>query len=225
MSEIVIMKIILHRYLSHFIFYSFHITHNMTTVTTYSKKVSFYPDVLFLGTLHRRDCSATELRQTYYTMEELKQMKRSCRALARNLSAANFDSQSKDVDPYLRGLEGRTSEGLLKKRTTKKNAREAVFREQCRQRELGINNSCQIADAYFEVTELTQVSAQMLGLRDEKEARNLNKNLTTTGGDVRSNSMVLCSRNNIMSRRMKNLIVYGSKKLHLWENSMVMTEY
>jgi len=191
----------------------------MTTITTNSKRVSFYPNVLFLGTLHRRDCSATELQQTYYTMEELKQMKRSCRAIACNLSAINFDSESKDIDPYLRGLEGRTSEGLLKKRTTKKNGREAVFREQCRQRKLGINNSCQIADAYFEVTELPQVSAQMLGLRDEKEARDLNKNLTTTDGDKRSNSMILCSRKNIMSRRMKNFVVYSSKKLHLWENS------
>jgi hypothetical protein len=187
-----------------------------TTVNTCSGTVSFHPEVLVHRTLHRRDCSAVEMRKTYHTTEELKQMKRSCRQLAKE-----------EIDQaYLRGLEGRTPSGLLKRRTIKKNARQAVFLEQFRQRELGINDPIRIADAYFEVTELPQVMAEMFGWHDEKEARDLNKNLTImTGNDGERRSSIVLSRNKILSRRsMMNLLAYSSRKILIWENSMKMIE-
>ncbi|MGK3734653.1 MAG: hypothetical protein ACI8RD_009026 [Bacillariaceae sp.] len=178
--------------------------------------VSFHPEVLVHRTLHRRNCSAVEMRKTYHTMEELKQMKRSCRQLAKE-----------DVDQaYLRGLEGRTPSGLLKKRMIRKNARQAVFLEQFRQRELGINDPVGIADAYFEITELQQVTAEIFGLHDEKEARDLDKNLPIiTGDDCERRSSIVVSRKNSISRRsMKNLLAYSSKKILIWEKSMKMIE-
>ena len=201
--------------------------------------VSFFPRVFVLGTLHRRDYTAAELRRTWYTMHELKTMKRSCRKLARDLSnptsnASNNTNNGTDENgDCLRGLEGRTTTGLLRRRVIKSNAREAVFREQRRQREFGILYSGQIADAYFDFTEFPQVTAHMVGLHDQKEAKALhnnnnnndnvndnNKQTTTTaitatitsGDNQRRKSMVIYARRDSM-RSMKSLTAFTSKRL------------
>jgi hypothetical protein len=82
---------------------------------------------------------------------------------------------------WLRGLEGKTVTGLHRRRQLKTNAREAVLEEQERQWQRGIRDAEAIADAYVLCAELAQVSAYMLGLRDEREARSLVKSKSQGG--------------------------------------------
>lgn len=79
----------------------------------------------------------------------------------------------------LRGLEGKTTFGLYRKRQVKSNAKDAVLREQQRQWHRGVYDAEAIAEAYFEVAEEAQVTAYMLGLRDEKEVRSMAEPTTT----------------------------------------------
>jgi len=199
--------------------------------------VSFFPKVFVLRTIHRQDYTAAELRRTWYTMDELKMMKRFCRKLARDFSnpttnASNNTNNGTDENgDCLRGLEGRTTSGLIRRKVIKSNAREAVFREQRRQRQFGILYLRQIADAYFDFTEFPQMTAHMVGLHDEKDAKALhnnnnnnnyyyNKQITTTtaitakitsGDDQRRKSMVMYARRDSM-RSMKSLTAFTSTK-------------
>lgn len=191
--------------------------------------VSFCPRVYVLGTLHRWDYTAAELRSTWYTMDELKMMKRSCRKLAQELSnttnnnCGSTDNNNNNNDCF-RGLEGRTTTGLLRRKMIKSTARQAVFREQRRQQQFGINDSRQIADAYFGFTEYPQVTAHMVGLHDEKEANSLNNNIiqitttstTTSDGYQRRKSMVKYARSDSM-RSMRSIVAFTSTKRLLTE--------
>jgi hypothetical protein len=85
----------------------------------------------------------------------------------------------RESNDCFRGLEGKTTDGVMRKRMLKAIAREEVFNEQDRQGLLGIYDPEAIADAYFNCTELARVSARMLGIRDEKEA-NVSLGKTTT---------------------------------------------
>ncbi len=67
--------------------------------------------------------------------------------------------------------------GARRKRQNRIDARAAVFFEQEMQEEDGYFDADAIADAYFERTERCQAEAQMLALRDEKEAMEIYKSL------------------------------------------------
>jgi hypothetical protein len=80
----------------------------------------------------------------------------------------------------LRGLEGKTTLGLYRKREVKYNAREAVLDEQQKQWQKGIHDVDAIARVYVQVAEAAQITAYILGLRDEREVKSMTDATTTT---------------------------------------------
>lgn len=145
------------------------------TVQKRSRSVSFFPKVYIQGTLHRKDYTETEKRETWLTPSELKVMKRSCLKLGLEFSKRNLQPRDNDeTDDFIggdcfRGLEGRTRKGLVRRKTAKKVARTAVFREQRHQKQWGVTDAHKLADAYYECTEYPRMEAHMMGLRDETE--------------------------------------------------------
>ncbi len=145
-------------------------------MTTKSKKrarksVSFYPKVTLKYCPHFSDYTPEEKRNTWLTSYELKKIRYSCHKLAREFSKPNapMDGTSQNGD-CLRGLEGRTSQGLAKKKRVKIGARNAVFDEQNLQIGIGFRDEEAIADVYYEHTEYAQIDAHMRGLRDQVDA-------------------------------------------------------
>lgn len=158
------------------------------------KRVSFLAETHIRYTIHRNDYSASERRRTWLTMDELRYMKKSCQRLALELSEPsggntnipatrnatalihnNNNTKEDDDDRCLRGLEGRTRQGISKRKRVRNAARDAVLWEQGLQRKWGISidgfsNEKILADCYYEFTEFSQIEAHMVGLRDASEA-------------------------------------------------------
>ena len=135
------------------------------------KAVSFYPKVSVKSCHHFRDYTPQERRSIWLTNNELKRIRYSCHKLAREFSkpGAPLDGMSPNGD-CLRGLEGKTSQGLAKKKRIKLGARNAVFDEQNLQIAIGFKDAEAIADVYYEHTEYAQIDAHMKALRDQVEA-------------------------------------------------------
>jgi hypothetical protein len=124
------------------------------------KNVSFAAAVETYSIIHITDYSSEEVSASWYNREELRNIK------AEGKTVAN----SSDSDDHLRGLEARTPAGARRKRNNRIDARAAVFFEQDIQEEDGYSDPDVIADAYFDCSERCQLEAQMLALRDQKEA-------------------------------------------------------
>eukprot|EP00535_Pseudo-nitzschia_heimii_P009975 CAMPEP_0197177778 /NCGR_PEP_ID=MMETSP1423-20130617/3263_1 /TAXON_ID=476441 /ORGANISM="Pseudo-nitzschia heimii, Strain UNC1101" /LENGTH=236 /DNA_ID=CAMNT_0042627383 /DNA_START=107 /DNA_END=817 /DNA_ORIENTATION=- len=152
------------------------------------RRVSFFPKVSIQQILHRHDYSTLERQRTWLTLDELKSMKRKSLRLALALSSnpdsaaaveRNDDDDDDDDRWCIRGLEGRTRQGLRKRKRVKNAARDAVLWEQGLQRKWGVsiddfgNGESILADAYYERTECAQIEAHMVGLRDAEEAERI----------------------------------------------------
>ena len=149
----------------------------------------------------------------------------------------------------MRGLEGRTKQALHQRRILKKTAREVVFDELDRQDQLGLYDPDKLADRYYEVTEISRVSAQMIGIRDQNKAREEEEEeedaphylqgKTTTITTTTKTIPTKPANNNktvpkykqqrpsmlITARSMKNLMSsmpYSSRKLQTWETHTMM---
>jgi hypothetical protein len=135
------------------------------------RSVSFNHEVHVKYCLHHKNYTAGERRRTWLTMDELSRMKYSNRKLAmefsRNTPTRAYDDNENDC---LRGLEGRTAQGLVRRKRIKTSAKRAVFYEQKTQKRTGIVDAESLADVYFEYTEYPQVEAHMVALRDETVA-------------------------------------------------------
>jgi hypothetical protein len=102
---------------------------------------------------------------SWYCKEEIKEIKDSVKDIVARMVSGEDD------EDCTRGLESRTREGALRKRHNKNDARAAVFFEQeMQQADAGIFDPESIADIYYDYSEHCQASAEMMGLRDEKEA-------------------------------------------------------
>lgn len=145
------------------------------------KSVSFFPKVFAQRTLHRIDFTAEEMQNTWYSTSELREIKKSSKMLAIKLSVATTtDDGNDETSDCLRGLEGRTLSGLKTRRRTKAIARNAVLREQSRQRKWGLVDADRIADEYYECTECSSFAANMVGLRDQAAAKELHNEPAAT---------------------------------------------
>merc|ERR1711865_9084 len=118
-----------------------------------------------------------------------------------------------------------------------------------RQDQLGLYDPDKLADRYYEVTEISRVSAQMIGIRDQNKAREEEEEeeedaphylqgktttITTTKTiptkPVNSNKTVPKYKQQrpsmlITTRSMKNLMSsmpYSSRKLQTWETHTMM---
>jgi len=147
--------------------------------TRKQRRVSFFPEAFVRYTIHRKDYTREEKRRTWLTLDELRWMKKSCQRLALELSetseSIDENDDDGDDDRCLRGLEGRTRQGISKRKRVRNDARKAVLWEQGLQRKWGVsvdryNDDTIIADTYYEYTECAQIEAHMVGLRDASEA-------------------------------------------------------
>eukprot|EP00536_Pseudo-nitzschia_multiseries_P009419 jgi/Psemu1/306506/fgenesh1_kg.261_\ len=183
------------------------------------KHVSFFPRVFVNRSLQRSDFTATELQAAWYSMDELKMIKRSCRRLAIQLTNKMTDED--DQNTCFRGLEGRTIEGAKGRKLIKLTARNAVLLEQYRQRERGAIDQNRLANECFEHTEKSSSAAHMVALRDQKEAMAIhNETVTapvvattasTSGTNLRRKAMDMYTRSDSM-RSLKRLASFSSTR-------------
>ena len=224
------------------------------THSTYPKKkgVSFFPEVVIHRITNLCEYSAQELNDTYFTIADLKRIKQSCKELASTLPSINsYDNDWTAIGTSLRGLEGRTKQALHQRRILKKTAREVVFDELDRQDQLGLYDPDELADRYYEVTEISRVSAQMIGIRDQNKAREeeeeeeeedaqhylqgkttaitTTKTIPTTKPANNDKTVPKYKQQRpsmlITARSMKNLMSsmpYSSRKLQTWETHTMM---
>jgi hypothetical protein len=135
------------------------------------RTLSFSSTVDVHEVLHVREFSLDEIRSSWYSNKEIKAMKK------RNKRIAAQSEKENDANDYcLRGLETKTVRGSSQKRQRKSTAREAVFLEQRRQQEQGVEDPEAIAEAYYDCTDYCQATAHMMGLRDALMAPNNNNN-------------------------------------------------
>ena len=128
--------------------------------------VSFSSDITTHDVLHRNEYSPKEKMSSWYCVEEIKEIKDGVKAIVAKMMSSDDD----DELYCTRGLEARTKEGKLRKRQNKIGARAAAFFEQEAQQAEGISDPEAIADVYYDYSEHCQASAEMMGLRDEKDA-------------------------------------------------------
>jgi len=134
------------------------------------RKVSFNSRVEVEYCITRQEYTEEETKRSWLTFEELRSSKKSNRMLAMYFSRKDAGDTSKDGKDCLRGLEGRTQQGLQKRKQIKRSARRAVLVEQSFQMEIGVVDADALADAYYEHTQYPAVQAHMVALRDETDA-------------------------------------------------------
>ncbi len=152
------------------------VTSPMSATTSPTKRrrkgVSFYPKVTVKFCRHRNNYTAEERHNTWMTNNELQIIRSECHRIAREFShpsKAN-DSVSQNGIDILRGLEGKTAQGVARRKHIKALARNAVFEEQNIQIITGIYDVNALADVYYEHSEYAQIEAHMKALRDQVEA-------------------------------------------------------
>jgi hypothetical protein len=159
--------------------------------TSTRRTISFSPDVAIHDVLHLNNYSTEEIESTWNSRREISAFKKENKNIAQNLVLPGDG----DDDYCFRGLEGKTPRGALRKRQNRVNARSAVLWEQNRQTETGIRDPEAIADAYYDCTDHCQASAQMLGFRDEQDAKEatvmVNKEKPSGGPGYSYNRIIL----------------------------------
>ena len=117
--------------------------------------------------LHAKDYSESERSLTWFSLEELKQIKSDSRMIVQAW-------QSGGAQRYcMRGLEGKKSEAFrLKRKRNKADIRFAVMTEQAKQKFAtgGVIDHMRLAMISMDCSELSRVEAQQVGLADEKAA-------------------------------------------------------
>lgn len=137
-------------------------------VTTTRRAVHFNDDDDTHFVLSRVDYTIEEMSSTWYDRTDLKQMRTTARSEARLLEVGLLHESS---TTSVRGLEGRTTEGLKRKRRNRADANNAVFDELDNQEEQGIFDDDALADIYFVFSEHCQATAHMMGMRDANLAK------------------------------------------------------
>ena len=135
------------------------------------KCVSFSTVIKSHSIIHINDYSSEEKSSTWYCREELQAIKAEAKVIA------NTACDMSNKDECLRGLEAKTPAAARRKKENRVTARAAVFLEQEVQEEDGFSDPDAIADAYFECAERCQAEAQMMAVRDEKEAMEVYKSM------------------------------------------------
>ena len=133
------------------------------------KCVHFSPQCIVFPTLHIKDYSEKEIKETWYSTEERSEILDDVRE---TLSIMVANGRELPSNPWFctRGLEARTPEGAGRKRKNKRDALDAVLDEQEYQWNRGISDPEAIADAYCKYSHSCRVSAVMQGKCDENHA-------------------------------------------------------
>lgn len=132
-----------------------------------ARRVAFFDAAIVYEISNTDSFTPEEIQSCWYDRVDLRQMKENAKQEAR-LMENGLLRESDDIS--FRGLECRTKEGSRLKRHNRASANAAVFYELDNQDDRGIFDDEALADAYFNHSEHCQVSAQMVGMRDAREA-------------------------------------------------------
>ena len=140
---------------------------NMTINDNEKKTVVFATYSSQYSIIHINDYTDDEISSTWYTSEELKQIKAQAKSTINKVIKGIPIEPTKDC---IQGLETYTTEGQRVKYQQRLDAMDAVLDEQEIQREEGYTNVDAIADSYYSVTYYSQVAAHGRGLQYHAES-------------------------------------------------------
>ena len=143
------------------------------------KTVSFSKNAKMKGTLHLDDYTTEEIQATWYARTEMKQIREDVRLTVKLMDEGLLSSKDNEDSEYCtRGLECRTSRLSPIKTHNKRIARDVVLDEQDYQQfQLMTCDPERLATVYNRVTYQCQVKASMVGLSDEKIAKEASSTL------------------------------------------------
>jgi hypothetical protein len=133
------------------------------------RKVTFYERVKVNTVIHLNHFSVEEFECCWYQKADLQRIKEE---LLLTVKLMKIGDLPKDTLRYCRrGTEFRTREGALRRLLNKEVARDTVHDEQDGQWNEGIFDPDVLASVYIAATRQCQVEAQLMGSKDEKDAR------------------------------------------------------
>jgi len=147
------------------------------TTCSHRRTVSFAAVSTTHEVLHHNDYTPEELEASWYDRNGMRQIKQLAKAEAKFWDSGALPNNNEEMT--IRGLEGRLYEGARKKTQQRRDVYASVFSEIAFQEEVDYLDEEMIADAYFLYSESCAMTAQMMGHRDEMEARRIRENQTT----------------------------------------------
>lgn len=150
-------------------FFKTHSFHKpLTMPSALNRKVTFNTIVRRMTTLNIYDYTTSEINDCWYNKDEMERITGRAVEVLIKVETAN------ETHRYcIRGLEGHSRLGFIRKQKNRLDARQAVFKEQDRQwyelEECGPGDEA-IADAYRQITSSCQKWAQIIGHQDQKTA-------------------------------------------------------
>ena len=145
--------------------------------------VSFKPMTLIYDIPTLDDYTAEEIKDSWYTAEEVQQIREDIKADVVLLEAGQL------VESRQRGLECRTKKGMRRKFYFREKAYEAVFSEIEFQHEEGFLDEVTIAEAYHFSCKSATMLGQKQGRKDAREAMRINRTSLKDRGLVRQAKM------------------------------------
>jgi hypothetical protein len=129
------------------------------------KHVSFHANVCVVWHLHVNDYSHGETGRTWYTKEEVNEIKLGCAQTVRIMA----DGMCEDTEEFCkRGLEYRTTKGMRMRQKNKFAAWDVVYIEQNRQWEQGVCDDDSLAEVYSACTVQCSRAACLLATIDAR---------------------------------------------------------
>ena len=135
-----------------------------------STKVRFCKRVHAREIPHLNDISEQQVRTTWYSKEEFSDIKSDRKLAVKRQSLGFFLELDTCEELCFRGLEKRTREGSILKKTNRLSGIEAVLQEQSRQSLLGIYSPDDVAQVYIDTVFRARRAAHIKGLSDAREA-------------------------------------------------------
>jgi hypothetical protein len=135
------------------------------------KRVRFASTASFVETLHAKNYTTEELKNTWYMRDEYAQISKEIKeSLVHLESMPCQQGPTKNDDDCLRGLEARTDIGFLRRKRNKRNGMQAVLVEQENQYRDNFHDAKAIAMAYYFMTKQCVTLAREIAIADELEA-------------------------------------------------------
>jgi hypothetical protein len=134
-----------------------------------STKVRFSNRVLYRNIPHLNNISKQQIDSTWYTQEEYLDIKSKLELTLKSQKSGLLGLDNCE-ELCFRGLEARTRQGSILRKTNQWNALEAVLHEQDRQSSLGMYSSDDVAKIYVNNSFRARCGARAKGLSDAREA-------------------------------------------------------
>lgn len=156
------------------------VTSIATTETTQAVKfVRFSEKNHVRSTLSRASYTIEESKASWLSHEDGQQITKQCH---KEIKKLDNGEKFKDKKYCARGLEGQTMIGSVSKEHTRALAINAVLDEQSTQWEEGVFDEDTIAEVYYRASSSCQLSASLVGRRDQRAAEDIR------GGSMYTNS-------------------------------------